>query len=248
VKLRDAIGAVFVIAASAVCVRLGFWQLERLHEKQALNSALRAALARPPLALSDPFAVPAGAVRGRRVRLRGVFDERRQILLAGRAHDGSPGVSAVTPLVLDGGARAVLVERGWLYADDASTAHPERYPEPGPRAVIGIAEPLAGGRGGPPMRAVPSDSAKLWSVRWLDRDSLAPRLPYALAGFVVRQLPGEGIPGRPLRLPPRAYDETMHLSYAIQWFLFAAILLGGSTILAFTRRRDGAEIRPERSP
>ena len=173
---------------------------------------------------------------------------RCQILLAGRAHDGSPGVSAVTPLVLDGGARAVLVERGWLYADDASTAHPERYPEPGPRAVIGIAEPLAGGRGGPPMRAVPSDSAKLWSMRWLDRDSLAPRLPYALAGFVVRQLPGEGIPGRPLRLPPRAYDETMHLSYAIQWFLFAAILLGGSTILAFTRRRDGAEIRPERSP
>ena len=95
-----------------------------------------------------------------------------------------------------------------------------------------------------PLGTVRADSATLWSMRSLDRDSLAARFPYTLAGFVVRQLPGEGVPDHPLRTPPRPYDETMHLSYAVQWFTFAAILLGGSVILAFTRRRGGVAVAP----
>jgi cytochrome oxidase assembly protein ShyY1 len=35
----------------------------------------------------------------------------------------------------------------------------------------------------------------------------------------------------------------MHVSYAVQWFLFAAILLGGSAALAWSRRSGGAADR-----
>lgn len=235
-KLRHILAAVFVIGMSALCVRLGFWQLSRLREKQALNVALRSALARPPVRVTDP-ATDARSVGGRRVEITGIYDEDRQFLLSGRAQAGSPGVSVVTPLVFAGGTHAVLVERGWLYSDDAARAHPERFPEPGARRVIGVAEALLAGRGGPPLMAVRSDSATLWSTRWLDYDSLAARLPYALAGFYVKQLPALDLPPMPVRREPVPYDEAMHMGYAMQWFLFATILSVGSLVLARTRRR-----------
>ena len=53
-KLRHILAALFVIGMSAVCVRLGFWQLSRLREKQAMNVALRGALALPPVRVVDP--------------------------------------------------------------------------------------------------------------------------------------------------------------------------------------------------
>lgn len=244
-KLRSVLAVLFVVVMTTVCVRLGFWQLSRLHEKQAMNAAMRAGLALPPLRVGDAD-TPPDSVRQRRVEVSGTYDERRQFLLAGRAHGGAPGVDVVTPLVLAGGKQAVLVDRGWLYSDDASTAHPERFPEPGMRTVLGVAEPLLGGRGGPALRVVRPDSlgAEVWSARWFDRDSMAARLPYSIAGFAVKQLPGEGVPEQPLRLEPRPYDESMHRGYAVQWFLFAAILSIGSVILAVSRRRNPGTLVP----
>ena len=238
-KLRHIVAALFVIGMSAVCVRLGFWQLSRLREKQAMNVTLRGALALPPVRIDDPR-VEVAAVRGRRVEIRGTYDERHQFLLSGRANAGSPGVSVVTPFVIAGGSRAVLVERGWLYSDDASRANPERYPEPGARTVIGVAESLISGRGGPPLLAVRSDSAAIWSGRWLDGDTVAARVPYALAAFYVKQLPDSGLPAMPVRRPPLPHDEAMHLGYAVQWFMFATILSIGSLILVWSRRRKVA--------
>jgi len=236
--LRGVLAALFVIVMGTVCVRLGFWQIARLHEKQALNRAQQAALASPPVPVSDP-ATPAAALRGRRVRVRGAFDERRQLLLAGRVVDGAPGVGVVTPLVLADGHSAVLVERGWLPADDAATAHPERYPEPGQRDVLGLVEPFPPHAGHAPYVRLPSDSASLWSARFADLDSMTTRVPYHLAGFLVRQLPAAGVPELPRRGTPKPFDESMHLNYAIQWFSFATILAGGSLALALRRRRSG---------
>src|SRR5262249_14190846 len=80
------------------------------------------------------------------------------------------------------------------------------------------------------------DSFTVWSTPRLDPDSLRGRVPYALAPYVVRELPGPGVPAQPVRSDPHPYDETMHLSYAIQWFLFGSILLFRSLLLARSRR------------
>jgi len=229
------------LAVSAVCVRLGIWQIARWHEKQRLNAASAALLAAPVITLgADPG--PVDAVRGRRVMATGRFDERRQILLSLRPHDEAPGVEVVTPLVVAGGAAAILVDRGWLYADDGISARPEDCPEPGPRRVAGLAVELPRAPAMPPgaaaMRALRSDSIALWSARGLAPDSLAPRFPYPLAGWMLQELPGPGVPGQPLGSPPRPLDEWTHVSYAAQWFLFAAIALAGPLVLARTRRRS----------
>ena len=231
---RGVLGTVLVLAGAGVCARLGLWQIDRWHEKRRLNAALEASLSAPVLDVGGEAAAGA-APRGRRVRVDGRFDESRQVLLSNRSHDGSPGVEVVTPLVLEGGRAAVLVDRGWLYSADAATARPEDCPEPGPRQVLGVAVELRRGAGGQALRPVPGTSATVWSARWLDLDTLSSRLPYALAPWALRELPGPGVPDRPLRLAPRPLDEWTHVSYAAQWFLFGSILLGGSAVLAWSR-------------
>ena len=222
------------LVVAAVCVRLGFWQLSRLHEKQALNARLRTALAAPPgdLAAAD-LALENGedSLRFGRYRAQGTFDETRQFLLMGRVHDGEPGVEVVTPLAPAGGGAAVLVDRGWIPSFDAATAKPEQFPAPGLQQLTALAEPLRRGRAAgraAPWRRIEIDSLEVWSVVHLDADSVAARLPYPVRPYVLRALPepaaGQAGPaGGPARSEVRFYDETVHVSYAGQWFAFAAI-------------------------
>jgi surfeit locus 1 family protein len=235
-RVRTVIGLLAALILAALCVRLGFWQLSRREEKRSLNRAQRAAAALPAIrAGAEP--PPLDSVEGRRASFEGHFDSTRHVLLAGRSRSGVPGVLVVTPLLLQGES-AVLVDRGWLPAPDAATARPQDFPEPGRLQVVGAVEALGRGRGGPPLRMREQDGVTLLSARWLDHDTLAARLPYALAPYVVHQLPGPGVPPRPARAEPRPRDEAMHLGYAIQWFSFAAILLGGAVALSRKRRRE----------
>lgn len=233
-RLRRVLVPTVLLIGAVVCVRLGFWQISRLHEKQRLNAQQRSALAAPSRRI-DHTIVPYEAIRDRRVELHGWYDESHQVLLTGRVEAGSPGVHVVTPLRL-GNGRVVLVDRGWLYAADAATALPQRYPEPGLQTVVGLAMPLQSG-GHFPMWRVPIDSIQVWATRALDPDSLAARLPYPVAAWYVRQLPGPGVPAQPLRAAPKPYDEFMHISYAVQWFLFATIFLVGPLVVMRSRRR-----------
>ena len=69
--MRAGLAALLVLATSALCVRLGFWQLSRMHEKHVLHAAQRALLAEPALECSRalPDSSP-GA--GRRVSSVGI--------------------------------------------------------------------------------------------------------------------------------------------------------------------------------
>jgi surfeit locus 1 family protein len=236
-KRSAVLALVAALAVAAVCVRLGFWQLSRLEQKRALNRALAAALAAPIVDLD--VASPAPSLLHRRVRASGVYDSSRHVLLRGRAHDGVPGVEVVTPLRLEGGA-AMLVRRGWLPAPDAASARPQDYPEPGRVTVVGVAEPGAPASGAGAVRSTEeAGGVTLLSTREPVLDSLRRYLPYPLLGFVMRQLPDSTLAARPVRVPPRPADESMHLSYAVQWFSFATIIVVGSAALGLRRRRSG---------
>jgi surfeit locus 1 family protein len=240
------VGLLIALACGVLCVRLGLWQVSRWHEKQARNAALRAALASEPARVEEP--VPAlSALRDRRIEVSGSFDESRQVLLSAREQADLPGVEVVTPLLLAGDSVAVLVDRGWLYAPDAVHARPQDFRERSPRAVRGLARALDRRGAGLPYFTMESDSLhQLWSARTLDPDTLATRFPYALAPWVLLELPGKGVPEKPLRSSPRPLDETMHLSYAIQWFLFAIIIFVGSMALVVSKLR--ARPRPRVLP
>jgi surfeit locus 1 family protein len=232
VKPVTVLSALTVLAASALFVTAGFWQLSRLHAKRLLNAAQRAQLASAPVLLAvapEPYA----QLAGHRVLARGTYDEAHHVLLSSRFRHEAPGVELVTPLRLSSGA-AVLVDRGWLAADDQLTAEPSRFPEPGPREVSGVLVPLAR-TAGPPWRRLAGPGTEVWSTHDLDLPNASSHLPYQVAPYVLHALPEPGAPAPPMRDPPPPFDEATHLSYAIQWFAFAGITLVGS--LAYALRR-----------
>jgi cytochrome oxidase assembly protein ShyY1 len=161
------------------------------------------------------------------------------VLLSGRTHLGAAGVICVTPLVLANGER-ILVERGWLEAADSRTALPP-LEDTARIEVVGVVQPYGQPAIATPWVRLPSDSAgvALWSARALVADEARGALGSPLAGWVLRMLPGpeDASHGRdrPVPEPFVIEDASMHLSYAIQWFAFAAIVLLGS--LALARRR-----------
>src|SRR5262249_35275671 len=163
------------------------------------------------------------------------------VLLSGRTHMGAAGVSLVSALRLASG-EAVLVERGWLAAADSRSAHPERSAD-SLADLTGVALPFERSRRLTPWAPLPglAEHVRLWSARSLDPDSAAARFAGPLAAWMLRALPesereAAAVGERPIPEPYQVPDEAMHLSYAIQWFAFAAIILGGSLALASRKR------------
>jgi surfeit locus 1 family protein len=248
-SLRTAVAGVFVLLLAALFVRLGFWQLDRLEQRRARNAALRAATAQPELTLdagtlrriaSDP-----GPFVNRRARVEGVYDPAGEVLLRGRSHELRPGVHVVTPLATDGGM-VVLVNRGWVPSPDAATVDPRPYAEPGRRTVAGILQAIpVTENGGAPSWSGPGDARTL-TYRRLDLPSLRERSRRPLLPLYLQQLPGPdgAAADLPRRVPLPELSEGNHLSYAVQWFSFAAIAVVGYALLVL-RRQDGARA-PER--
>jgi surfeit locus 1 family protein len=241
VGFRAVVRVLVVLVATAMCIRLGFWQLARMQEKHVLHAAQRALLAEPAFELTQalPDSTPAA---GRRVHVRGRWDRSVHVLLSGRTHLGAAGVILLTPVRLPSG-EAVLVERGWIPAADARIAHPEAFPD-SDADVIGIALPLARSTRPVAWARLESDSAgvTLWSARAAEADSAVARIRGPLAPWLLRALPDAAVQHvrggepAPIAEPYQVPDEAMHLSYAIQWFAFAAIVAFGSLALALRRR------------
>jgi cytochrome oxidase assembly protein ShyY1 len=227
--------ALLLLGGAELCGWLGVWQWTRWHETRTREAARRAALAAPAIAL-DTLA-PLERVRGRVVELRGVYDTTRAVLLTGATHDGAPGVELAVPL-RTGGA-AVLVRRGWLPADDGVHADLANVAPGDTVTVRGLAESMKRGAGDSPRPL--AGAPGVLTARWLDADSLAPRLPYPIADWSVRELPAPDAPPSPVRLPPAPLHPGMHLSYAIQWWVFAtAFAVGAVSLLRSLRKARGA--------
>jgi surfeit locus 1 family protein len=220
------------LLVAAGCIRLGIWQLSRLRERRATNTA--AALARGGAVLNLNQPSPAGMDRrNRRVTARGTYDRAYEVVLRGHVHREVPGVHVVTPLRLEGQDSAVLVNRGFLPSPDAMYAVTDSLNEPGPVTVVGLALPVpeSADSGAPVM----NNGRETW--RRLDLAALRKRSPYPLLDVYVLQSPDASLPPAPRRLEPQPLDDGPHLSYAIQWFSFATIAVVGTTVFLARQRR-----------
>lgn len=241
---RGALAAAFILVMCGVCVRLGFWQLDRLHQRLARNHAIEAAQRLPTLDLDSAAAAaiqrdPAKFVN-RTLRITGTYDPSGEVVLRGRANDGSPGVHLVTPMIVPHIPQAVLVNRGWVPSPDAATVDASPYAEPGTRTVTGILMevPRQTNRIGHPATVMVNGRAVV-TYRRLDLDALQPKYGRPLLPLYVQQLPGpDSATGRPpVRVPRPVLDNGPHLSYAVQWFSFATIGIVGLVILLLRQRR-----------
>lgn len=207
------------IALAALFVRLGFWQLARLAERRAHNAETASRLAQPVVAfekLSDTSSF-------RRVVVAGTPDYANEIVFTGRSRNGSPGVYILTPIRRPSNDSAVVVIRGWVYAPDAATADLSRWRETR-RTFSGFVTTLSRV---PPAREQHANGRKL---RSLTLGGVQGLLPYPVAPqYVVSE--DSAADSTPARLSMPTLDNGPHLSYAIQWFAFAAIAIVGAGIV-----------------
>lgn len=242
VSFRGLLAALLVLVVAATCVRLGFWQLHRLEQRRARNAAIRSASALPVLVLSADSAAAVAAdpsrYLNRRVRVAGTYDPSREVVLRGRAREGAPGVHLVTPLRIAGSPATVLVNRGWVPSPDGATVDRAPYRETGAHVVTGLLQevPRTDDRGQP----IPMRDGRDTTYRRLDLAVVRARSPEPVLPLYVQELPDSGASGPPFRVPPPELDEGPHLSYAIQWFSFAAIAVVGFAIMVLRGRRPGA--------
>ena len=230
-----------VIAGVAVLIRLGFWQLDRLDQRRAFNQRVAERWRETPFDVYHNM-IPDDLTQleYRRVQATGEWDYANQILLTNQSRaDGSPGVTLVTPLVLDDG-RAVLVARGWIpYNQSAAEFWPD-YAEPAGAPVVGLIQESQRLPNGEVPTPPPAPQ-----VEWyrLAIEAIQPQMPYALLPVFILQLPEDDRPydALPFREEPLALDEGSHFSYAIQWFMFALIL--GVGYVFFIRYKELRELR-----
>jgi surfeit locus 1 family protein len=243
VRARDVVFLVSAVVMAAVFVRLGFWQLSRLAERRARNALVIARLGGGEPAV--PFAkLPrdSAEARYRRVRISGTYDFAHEVVFVNRVRDGAPGVQLVTPLIPDSGVlgdTVVLVDRGWVYAPDGTTVETAAWREPAHLDGSGyVQEYLVLGQFAAVLPGHPA-----W-YRWLDPAVIAKAVGRPVAGYyVVLDSGGGGGPRLPQRVPTPPLDEGPHLSYAIQWFSFAAIALAGSFMGVFVLPKYRADSR-----
>lgn len=221
---------VVVLVVAGFMARLGQWQWDRAHDNAASNVART--LARPPVPLGQVLTARqtfTGAAADRAVVAEGGYDAARQVLVADRRLAGETGWWVLTPLVLDDGS-AVGVVRGWVAAADNPAAAVGAVPA-GRVALTGYLRPAE-----PPADRAPGQTSGLpaGQIDRVDLTQLIDRWPWPLlTGYVVLTghlaLDGAAVPAvaPSLRAVPaipegRGGLDLRNLSYALQWFLFAA--------------------------
>jgi surfeit locus 1 family protein len=193
---------VFGLAAVAILVALGAWQLRRLEWKTAILAEIDARLAAEPVPI--PAAPDPLADRYRRVRAEGR-------LLPGEIHvytsmpGRGVGYRVIAPMALADGRR-ILLDRGFVPIEEKDAARPT-----GEVAVVGnLVWPQEG-------EARPDRARNVWIAR--DVPLMAEALDTAPILLVVES----SDPAGPTPLPVTVAIPNNHLGYALTWFGLAAV-------------------------
>ena len=227
---RTMLFCAIAIGAAVLFIRLGLWQVTRLHERQTRNAAVVAQQGGTLLPLKD-LPRDTGAAHYRGASVDGVFDYDHELVVASRSRRGSPGVELLTPVRIAGSDTAVLVNRGWVYSPDGGTVDRARWREGDSARVTGYVELYA------PDAGATSSITDARIVRRVSRQEIAAKVPYPVTPFYLVALSPTKSAAHPVRREIPALDEGPHRSYAVQWFCFAAIALGGAAAVVWRERR-----------
>lgn len=212
------------LIAALACVGLGLWQLDRLDQRQQRNAVVEAASTGVPAAVDTLVGhtqtVPE-SLEWRLVRAEGRYDDTNEILLRGQLQDGRPGYHVLTPLVTDAG-RALLVDRGWIPVSDqgATTAPAVPAAPAGQVDVVGRIRLSEQVRTARPVQLGERMAVAAVDVQQLSETAAVPLYPVYVE--LTEQSPPPGAAPELIDAPP--VEAGPHLAYAVQWFLFAALV------------------------
>ncbi|HIG41459.1 MAG: SURF1 family protein [bacterium] len=218
--------AFFVLVTFGAFIRLGLWQLDRAQEKVALQEELQLEQQKQAVAIEELQLLvrqnKTHELSNLHVSLEGEYINEHAILLVSKFFNDKTGYEVVTPFKLKSNGQLVLVNRGWISV------------KPNARAQLDL-RPVSGFQHLTAQIQVPSrtftglsnqidTSAQPIRMRHLDVDLVSGILQEKLFPFSVRLT--ENQPGVLVRnWPAVEVNINTNLGYALQWFLFALLVL-----------------------
>ena len=207
--------------AVVIMLRLGFWQLERMEEKQQRLETLTEKLNSGNLSLvnlPDELELAADTP----VEFSGLADLQRLIYLDNRIVEGSVGYEVLVPVETNVGW--VLVNYGWVQATNSRAKLPDI-------AIDARNNNFTGNVVVPSMNPMIKETATAMDgfpllIQQIDIDTISDITGIAFQPFVValQQAPDSLFKNnwRPVVMPPEK-----HFGYALQWFglAIAAIVI-----------------------
>ncbi len=217
-----------VFAGTALCIRLGIWQLDRLEQRRAFNAQFEFARAQPVLDLNLEQPENIAEMEWRSVKVTGEYDFANQVAVRNQYYGSESGYHLLTPLSFDG--QAIFVDRGWIPADgNAAPSDWRKYDEDG---VVNVSGQIRRGQAKPAIGGVadplPQDGARLEIWNNADISRIADQMPYpALPVYIQPDVDANDTEPPIPSQPEIELTEGPHFGYALQWFTFAAILFVG---------------------
>ena len=217
-----------VLLGTALCIRLGIWQLDRLEGRRTFNSQVESMRAMTPLDFNSDELGTVEDMEWRAATVTGEYDFANQIALRNQYNGDQYGYHLLTPLRFAG--TAVLVDRGWIPADSNSVPDDWRkYDEAGVVTVsgqirLGQDKPGFGGV----ADALPADGSPLWVWNNANVEMIAKQMPYPILNVYIQPDADADDEVPPIPFQPEVeLTEGSHFGYALQWFTFATILFVG---------------------
>ncbi len=221
-----------VIGFAYLAYRLGWWQWHRLEGRREFNAQTQQNLVAPAVPASQLMTAgtePSHTDEWRVVTAIGTYDQAGTVQVRYQSRDGQLGVDIVTPLRLPDG-NAVLVDRGWVQTNSTGMAVAD-LPAP-PTGEVSVTGWLRiDGTGS-------STTVSSGSTRAISSVQIAKTLDYpVLTGFVdaTAEQPGAAQPLETVNQP--TLSDGPHFFYALQWWFFAMMAIGGYIYLLIDERR-----------
>lgn len=202
---------------------LGFWQLQRATEKRLMQQDFVRRATLPFLQLNDiKSSLP--SYRYRRVKLYGHFDNSHTFLLDNKFFHHQLGYHVLVPFVVAGTSSPILINRGWLPMGKSRAKLPTISVVSGEVTIEGLVEL-------PPKRHFSLGRLTETTVDWprriqyIDLQQLGHLLARPIEPYMVLLAPSSTYGFVRDWTPIMTMDPARHIGYAIQWFIFAGILL-----------------------
>ena len=226
-----------VIVFAVACCALGTWQLNRRAEALAEVARIDANYDADAVALAEALSEPAAFDVDQRwqvVALSGEYLVDDEVVVRNRPFEGSSGFEVITPFRLDDGT-VFMVDRGWIA--QASDGRPSEYAAP-PTGHVQVEARLKAGE-----ERIAGRTSTGIEFATIDLDELAERVgqPSYTGAYGVLVQTGADADEPPLAAARPVRDEGPHLSYALQWFVFALLGFVGLVWAANQERRGLAE-------
>lgn len=207
-----------VVIFSIACAFLSNWQFARRTEALEAMAQVARNYDATPVAIDEVASLESFDLKNqwRRISITGHYLIENAVLIRNRPLNGQPGFLELVPFQLTDG-RLIAIERGWVPSLSNYKA-PKTFPLPSSETQTIIA------------RVRPSEpsldrSAPQGQLGTINIDALvaSEKIKDRIFSKVYARVASEGIPAgvMPKQLAKPDLDEGNHLSYALQWIMFA---------------------------